>query len=89
MSRTVVFVVAVMFVAVVNAAKVDPRLATVRKAFIVAKDDLGDDRLVANCLTERLHMITPVEVATLRADADAIFIVKANIPGAARRYALG
>jgi hypothetical protein len=70
--------------------KIQPRLATVRKAFIVPADELGtDDRLVATCLSDRLHMITPVEVAKTKAEADAIFVVKGHIPGAARRYALG
>ncbi len=62
-------------------------LATVRKAYIVVVDDLNSaDHLVASCLGERLHTITPIEAVSTKEEADVIFKVKAHIPGSAKRY---
>lgn len=82
-------VVVVTLGTVTHAAKIDPRLATVRKAFVVAVDDLGDDRGVAVCLIERLSKKTPIEAVKTKEEADAIFRVKAHLPGQSARLALG
>ena len=74
---------------VLHAAKIDPRLAAVRKAFIVPVDDLGDDRLVATCLSDRLHALTPIERVDTKDAADAIFRVKAHLTSGASRVLLG
>ncbi len=72
---------------VVSAAKIDPRLATVKKAYITIGDDLeSDDRRVALCLTERLSTVTPLASVKSKDEADVVLTVKANIPGAGRRY---
>jgi hypothetical protein len=69
------------------AERIDPRLATVHKAFVIAADDLGDDQGVATCLAERLT--APVEVVKTKADADVVLIVKAHIPSGTSRVLLG
>jgi hypothetical protein len=79
--------VAVLFSTVVVADKIDPRLATVRKVFIVAVDDLGDDNGVALCLADRLT--SPFEVVKNRDEADAVLMVKAHIPSGTSRVLLG
>lgn len=40
---------------------IDARLATVRRAYVVAVDELDADRLVAICFAERLSRMTPIE----------------------------
>ncbi len=83
-SLTVVVVIAA---SVVSAAKLDPRLATVKKAYITIGDDLeSDDRKVALCLSDRLASLTPLESVKSKGEADVVLTVKANIPGAGRRY---
>jgi hypothetical protein len=69
------------------AADPDPRLATVRKVFIVAADDLGDEQGVATCLADRLT--TPLEVVKTKGEADAVLVVKAHIPSGKSRVLLG
>ncbi len=89
MSARVPFVVVLLGLSVValQASKIDPRLATVRKAYIVVSDDLdSEDHLVAVCLGERLHTLTPITAVATKEDADAIFTVTAHIPGGAKRY---
>lgn len=72
-----------MFVAsavcVTSASDPDSRLATVRKAFIVAIDELEADRPVAICFSERLSRMTPIESVKAKEEADVIFRIKAHI----------
>jgi hypothetical protein len=72
-----------------SAAKIDPRLATVTKAFIVPVNPKGDDGVIAACLVDKLPSITKVIVVATKEEADVILKVRGNIPGAARRYAVG
>ena len=58
------------------ADKVDPRLATVRKAWIEPVDELADeDRPVAACLADHLARLTPIEAVKTKAEADVILRV--------------
>jgi hypothetical protein len=58
------------------ADKIDPRLATVRKAWIEPVDELADeDRPVAACLADHLARLTPIEAVRTKAEADVIFRV--------------
>lgn len=86
----VVLGVAGFLVPIVNAAdKIDPRLADVRKAYIIAVDELSDDQTVAACVIDRIHTLTPIESVAAKGDADVILKVSAHIPGAGKRFALG
>jgi hypothetical protein len=67
------------------AEKLDPRLATVRKAFVVPIDDLTEDRPVALCFAEHLTQLTPIESVPSADQADVVFRVKANLPSAGMR----
>src|SRR6202163_2996302 len=58
------------------ADKIDPRLATVRKAWVQPVDELADeDRPVAACLANHLARATPIEAVKTKAEADVIFRV--------------
>lgn len=83
----VIAAIAVLLSSAARAEKIDSRLATMRKVFIVAADDLGDDQGVAACLTDRLT--TPFEVVKTKDDADAVLVVKAHIPSGTSRVLLG
>ena len=61
------------------ADKIDPRLATVRKAFVVAVDELDADWPVAICFAERLSRATPIESVKTKAAADVVFRITAHI----------
>jgi hypothetical protein len=76
-------------VSLVAADKIDPRLATVRKAFVVPVDELGDDRGAAACLADHLSTKTPIEAVATKEDADVVFRIKAHIPSATTRYMVG
>ena len=75
--------------ALLLAAKPDPRLATVRKAWVEPVDELGDDKAVAVCFADRLHRETPLEVVATKADAEVVLRVKAHLPSGASRAMLG
>ena len=79
--------VAVFLPAAASADKVDPRLATVRKVFITAANDAGDDQGVATCLADRLA--SPFEVVKTKEEADAVLVVKAHVPSSTSRVLLG
>jgi SH3 domain-containing protein len=64
-------------------------LATVKKAFVIPVDDLGDDRPVAACFAEHLSKLSPIEAVTTREEADVVLRVKAHLPGQSARHALG
>src|SRR6202163_3671384 len=58
------------------ADRIDPRLATVRKAWVQPVDELADeDRPVAACLADHLARLTPIEAVKTKAEADVIFRV--------------
>jgi hypothetical protein len=58
------------------ADKIDPRLATVRKAWVQPVDELADeDRPVATCLAGHLALLTPIEAVKTKEEADVIFRV--------------
>jgi hypothetical protein len=61
---------------VVAADKVDPRLATVRKAFVTAADDLGDDRPVSACVADRLARSTAIETVKTIQEADVVITIQ-------------
>lgn len=64
---------------VVSAADPDPRLATVRKAIVLAADDLSDDQRVASCVEERIGKTIPIQIVS-REDAEFVITVsKASV----------
>lgn len=90
MHRALVFASLLVAISVsILAAKNDPRLATVRKAFVMPVDDLGDDVPVATCFADHLPKASPVTVVTTKEEADVIFKVKAHLPSATTRYLVG
>jgi len=72
-----------------SAKDADRRLATVRKAFVVPVDDLGDDRPVAACFAEHIATHTPIVAVKEKDEADVIFKVKAHLPSATTRVMVG
>jgi hypothetical protein len=75
---------------VLAADKIDPRLATVRKAYIVPIDELGQDRLVVACFPEKLkERVAPIEPVESKESADVVLKIQAHIPSKGARYALG
>jgi hypothetical protein len=73
----------------VAADKIDARLHTVRKAFIVPVDELGDDKGVATCLALHLKDLTPIEAVATRDDADVIFRVSSHLPSTTTKVLVG
>ena len=71
------------------ADKIDARLAKVSKAWIALAEPGEDGRAVAACLIDRLPANTKLTVVDTREEADVVLKVKAHIPGAGSRYALG
>jgi hypothetical protein len=71
---------------IVGATKVDGRLATVRKAFIVPVDELGDDMGVATCLANHLKTLTPIEAVKTKEEADVVFKVSSHLRARRRRF---
>jgi hypothetical protein len=88
-STSVLAVLVLATVSVFAADKIDPRLATVRKAFVVAVDDLGDDKGVATCLAAHLKDLTPIEAVTSKDDADVIFRVSSHLPSTTTKVLVG
>lgn len=63
----------------VYAADPDPRLAALRKAVVLADDDLSDDQIVATCVVERIGKAIPIQIVA-REEAELILTVsKANV----------
>ena len=89
--RSLAIIVVCMLAPIVLLAfdKIDPRLATIRKVMIQPVDDLGQDVGVAACLADRLPKLTPLTVVKTKEEAEAIFKVKAHIPGATTRVMVG
>lgn len=67
----------------------DPRLAAVRKAYVVPVDELGDDRAVAVCFADHLHAQTPIETVTSKDDADVVFKVSSHLPSTTTKALVG
>lgn len=82
-------IVAVFASSVGMTAAPDKRLSSIKKAFIVPVDDLGDDRPVAACMADRLSQMTPIAAVQTREDADAVFRVSAHLPSATARVMMG
>ena len=78
-----------LLAAVSVSAKVDGRLASLRKAYVVPMDDLGDDQPVAACLADHLPKPTAMTVVNTREEADIILRVSAHLPSATTRFVLG
>src|SRR5579864_7113743 len=89
MKRLILAAVMVALAAVVGAAKVDGRLAAVRKAFIVPVDELGDDQGVAACLAEHIKSLTPIEAVKAKEEADVVFRVSAHLPSTTTKVLVG
>jgi hypothetical protein len=79
----------VLFAATPSAANVDPRLATFKKAYVVATDDLDHDQRVAACVVDHLHAKTALEVVNTKDAADVILRVRAHLTNSASRAVLG
>jgi len=75
--------------ATVMAKDPDPRLATVRKGYVVPVDDLGDDRAVAVCFAEHLHAQTPIESVPSKDEADVVFRVSSHLPSTTTKVLVG
>jgi len=75
--------------ALLLAAKADARLATVRKAFIMPVDDLGDDVGVAKCFADHIHDLTPIESVSSKDEADVVFRVSAHLPSTTTKVLVG
>lgn len=80
---------AVLLSTTASAEKIDPRLASARKAFIEPEDELGDDVVVAACMADRLKDVTPMESVKSKGEADVVLTVKAHITSGASRVLLG
>jgi len=75
--------------ATVLAKDPDPRLATVRKAFVEPVDELGDDQRVATCLADQVKTTPPLSLAASKDEADVVLRVKAHLTSGASRVLLG
>jgi hypothetical protein len=94
MRKTVTKVVLVLLVGVIMgtvlaAAKPDKRLYTLRKVHLVAMDDLNEDAAVVSCLAEMIPSQLPFLTVVPKEEAEIIYKLKANIPGATTRYMIG
>jgi hypothetical protein len=67
----------------------DPRLATVKTAWVEAVDELDDDKPVAVCMMDHLARTTPLAPAASRDAADVVLTVKAHLPGNSMRQLTG
>jgi len=67
----------------------DAKLATVRKAFVVPVDDLGDDVGVATCFAAHLHDLTPIEAVKTKEEAEIILKVSAHLPSTTTKVLVG
>ncbi len=86
------FALAVVFLAAsssVSASGPDPRLATVRHAFIAPVDELGDDVQITSCFVTQLPKSTPIMVVGTKEEADVLLKVQAHLPSGTSRVMLG
>lgn len=70
-------------------ASLDPRLAAMTKVFVVADDQLADDRPVAACFAERLEAALPLARVERMEDADVVFVVRARLSSPLTRRVTG
>lgn len=89
MRRIAAVCVVVSLASVVVVGKVDPRLAAVRKAFIVPVDELGDDQGVVTCFADHLKTLTPIEAVKSKDEADVVFKVSAHLPSTTTKVLVG
>jgi hypothetical protein len=89
MKRLALALAIVLSPVLATAANIDKRLATARKAYVVAIDELGDDKPVAACFIDHLAKMTPLEPVLTKEQADIVLRVKAHLPGQTARHALG
>ncbi len=69
--KTSIFVIAFALVGSLAAAeKTDTRLAAAKSAHIIAVDELGDDRAVAQCVVDHIAQTTPIAVVAAAEPAD-------------------
>lgn len=73
----------------VYASSIDGRLATVKKAFVIPVDELGDDKGVAVCFAEHLKALTPIEAVATKEEADVIFRVSSHLPSTTTKVLVG
>ena len=84
-----VLALACLPLSIAAATGINPKLASVRKAFIEPVDELGDDKGIAVCFADHLHSLTPIEAVKTKEEADVVFKVSAHLPSATTRYMVG
>lgn len=89
MKRLLATVALLSLTVVVGATKIDGRLATVRKAFVVPVDELGDDVGVATCFADHLKSLTPIESVKTKEEADVVFKVSSHLPSTTTKVLVG
>lgn len=67
----------------------DPRLLTVKKAYVVPVDELGEDKPIAVCLAKHLEEQTPLKIVANKDDAEVILKVSGHLPSATTRVMVG
>jgi hypothetical protein len=82
-------VLALSAVASVMAGKPDKRLYTLRKVHLVPIDDLNEDAAVVSCLATLIPAQLPFLTVVPKDQAEIIYRVRANIPGATTRALVG
>lgn len=87
--RMIALAVALVPVALTASSDPDPRLLTVKKAYVVPVDDLGEDKPIAVCLAKHLADQTPLTIVENKDDADAILKVSGHLPSATTRVMVG
>jgi hypothetical protein len=80
---------ALVFLVTASASGPDKRLATISRAYVVAIDTLAEDVPVAKCLARHLAEALPIAAVATKEEADVVFRVRANLPGATARVMLG
>jgi hypothetical protein len=87
--KRMIIAIAMLSIPVSVVAKVDGRLAAVRKAFVIAVDELGDDKAVASCFADHLKVLTPIEAVKTMEEADVVFKVSAHLPSTTTKVLVG
>jgi hypothetical protein len=87
--KSVIATLLVVFSVPLLASDPPASLATIRSAWIVPVDVLGNDQVVASCLAERLRAVTPIQPAANLEVADAVFKVSAHLPSTTTKALVG
>jgi hypothetical protein len=87
MTRLIACAMCVAVFAATLSATVDPRLATVTKAYVAAVDD--HDEGVTNCVSDHLRAKTALHAVTTKDAADVILRIKAHLTNSASRTIFG